>query len=254
MRHWILVVSIVVIISIGVVVFLNKYRHPSPVLPEEPSLELPNNVSKTRPSLVPLPSHSWLPDRVDASPIDVETRLSFSTLWNRLSEVKKEYDYWLDAGYSHEQVQIRLFPNGTLETRVSTDDIDRPPIEPGVLTAFDLYDQNPAASIAVGQITDEATDITGHCLNAFLQRLRQQEIKLTEGLNWRYVWHIQSNNGISRVIDIDVKEEWWPLLFDDKDRACYNNAFKIIKDRQFITDAPDFDYSVETGLVITKDE
>jgi hypothetical protein len=187
-------------------------------------------------------------------PVDAGTSLSFAQLWERLDVVAREYDRWFDAGLGPEQVRIRLLPDGQIETRVGVGDLDRPPIAPGVLTAWDLYDRDPRASAAVMDMRGLADELTDPCLAAFLRRLHAQGRKLNDGLDWTYVWHVQSVGGRGSVVDIEVRDEWWPALFDAQDRACHLAAFEEIKRQELITDAPDFDYRVETGTCITREE
>jgi hypothetical protein len=187
-------------------------------------------------------------------PVDAGTSLPFALLWERLDVVAREYDYWFDAGLGPEQVRIRLLPDGQIETRVSGRDLDRPPIAPGVLTAWGLYDRDPRASAAVMDMRGPADELTEPCLAAFLRRLHAQGRKLTDGLDWTYVWHVRSVGGRGSVMDIEVRDAWWPAMFDAQDRACHLAAFEEIKRREFITDTPDFDYRVETGVCITKEE
>ena len=189
-----------------------------------------------------------------AGPVDAGTPLSFAQLWERLDVVAREYDRWFDAGLGPEQVRIRLLPDGQIETRVSVRDLDRPPIAPGVLTAWDLFDRDRRASAAVTDMGGLATELTDPCLAAFLRRLHAQGRKLTDGLDWIYVWHVRSVGGRGRVVDIEVRDAWWPALFDAQDRACHMAAFEEIKRQEFITDTPDFDYRVETGVCITREE
>jgi hypothetical protein len=187
-------------------------------------------------------------------PVDAGASLSFAQLWERLDVVAREYDRWFDAGLGPEQVRIRLLPDGQIETRVSVRDLDRPSIAPGVLTAWDLYDRDPRVSAAVTDMHGLANELTDPCLAAFLRRLHAQGRKLTEGLDWTYVWHVRSVGGRGSVVDVEVRDAWWPALFDAQDRACHLAAFEELERRALITDAPDFDYRVETGACITKEE
>jgi hypothetical protein len=189
-----------------------------------------------------------------AGPVDAGTSLSFVQLWERLDVVAREYDRWFDAGLGPEQVRIRLLADGQIETRVGVGDLDRPAIDPGALTAWDLYDRDPRASAAVMDMRGLADELTDPCLAAFLRRLHAQGRHLTEGLDWTYVWHVRSVGGRGRVVDIEVRDAWWPALFDAQDRACHLAAFEEIERREVVTDAPDFDYRVETGTCITKEE
>jgi hypothetical protein len=164
--------------------------------------------------------------------------------------VQREYDRWYDAGLGPHQVEVRIRPDGLIETRVSAVDLYEPPVDLDALTSWELQERDPAAGDAVGAVTTRATELTTPCLNAFLRRLRAEGRKLTEDLDWRYVWRVRSQGGHVRVIEIEVREEWWPALFGASDRACFDAAFAEIERREYFTDVHDFDYRIETGAYV----
>jgi hypothetical protein len=57
-----------------------------------------------------------------------------------------------------------------------------------------------------------------------------------------------------RAVRVEVREEWWPPLFDEADRACYLAALQEIERTSFTTDARDFDHLVEVRDYLPRED